>query len=207
MKKILLIYRGLNYRQRSNSGIEYAINSLNAIDNWKKTIYEDLKENNIQYDICFITYSSNILEELVDKINPKYLIVDGGYNNQIENFIEVKNIMLKLRDEYDRFVIFRYDYQYKYKITKWPKWDERGIIITNRDPVGGLFSDLLFVVDSSHTEYFSDAVDNITMWPHQIGKYLAENNIPFHMMYDDCYGQLNHPLYTYLTIEKDPIIE
>jgi hypothetical protein len=191
--KTLIIFRGQNNRGGNKT--------FEIFKNLKKTIFNDLKKNNIEYDIAFVTYESEILNDLKNILNPKYVITDG-FNTQVENFNILSNLMLEHHKEYDRFVICRFDYRYRHKITKWPSWDKNGIIITNRDPSGSfLYSDILFICDSNSIEHWMEATKSITMWPHQLGQYLLFNQIPFHLMYDAAYGRDLHPLY--VAIEED----
>ena len=207
MNKVLIIFRGLNFRVRNDKyNNTHTISALDAIENWKKTIFEDLKKNGIEYEIAFITYESEILEELINVLKPKYLITEG-FDNQIENIRVVGDFMNNCVNEYDRFVICRFDYRFRYKITNWPSWNERGILITNPDPAGGLYSDILFVVDSSSATDWTESTKYITGWPHQIGQYLMSKNIPFNLMYQDRYGATEHPLYSYISVEDNPDLD
>lgn len=172
----------------------------------EKTILEDLQKNGIDYDIGFITYESEILQELINTLNPKYVITEG-FNSQIENIQVVGDLMLSLQNEYDRFVICRFDYRFRTKITDWPSWNLRGILITNPDPGGGLYSDILFIVDSGSVIDWVESTKVITNWPHQIGQYFVSKKIPFNLMYEDRYGATDHPLYSYLSIEEDPNLD
>jgi hypothetical protein len=193
--KTLIIFRGKNIRY------EPYWSSINLIKNWNKTIFADLKKNNINYDIALVTYESEILDDLKNILNAKYIITEG-FHTQIENFNVLSNLMLETHKEYDRFVICRFDYRYRYKITKWPSWNENGIIITSRDPSVNFYSDILFICDSNSIEDWMNATKSITMWPHQLGQYLFVNQIPFHLMYNDAaYGRDLHPLYS--AIEED----
>jgi hypothetical protein len=195
--KTLIIFRGQNNR---GGGKTFEI-----FKNIKKTIFDDLKKNNIEYDIAFVTYESEILNDLKNMFNPRYVLT-SGFNSQVENFNVLSNLMLYCHKEYDRFVICRFDYRYKCEITKWPSWNEKGIIITSQEPAGGyLYSDILFICDSNSIYNWMEASKAVTLWPHQLGQYLRIKGMGFHLMYDVAYGRDCHPLYTAIHEDESDI--
>ena len=237
MKKVLIIFRGLNYRSRrvvypppplstfnpSTFNKTIWVDGLEAIDNWNETLFKNLKDNDIDYDIAFVTYPSPILEKLVNKLSPKYLFkADISehwlYNygkDQNSNFRAAVNLAGENLDNYDRFILLRFDLQYRINITKWPKWNEKGITLLGKDAhwprkpsdpgdLHHLYFDHLFIFDTDYYKYFKEAVDDMKRFPHDIGRYLYENNIPLNIMYDDYYTLTNHPLVSYLKWEENP---
>jgi len=103
-------------------------------------------------------------------------------------------------NNYDRFVILRCDFTYRIPIILWPKWNNTGIIVVNRDvhwPSKKLYADVLFICDSSSIYNFENAVlsikDHKTL--HELPKYLYDNNIQFTLMYDEYYHMNAHPLH------------
>lgn len=221
MKRVLVIFRGLNVRHRkpehpgmgtpyfkSNGEVHY-INPLLGIDNWRTAIFEDLKANSIDYDVAFVTYPSAELTKLVEELNPKYLITEG-YNNQNENIKAVTNLMESVVGEYDRFLVLRFDFEYRIRVTQWPRWNDRGIGLVNRDVSWDntkLYADIVFVVDRDHLSAWRGGVDTMGSYPHDIGKYLYENNLPINLMYDDYYNMVDHPLHSYISWEDSPNLD
>jgi hypothetical protein len=60
MKRLCLIFRGENKRDYIKS-----ISAIENIKNWREMLFDDLKnKNEYAYDIVFVTYDSEILEEL-----------------------------------------------------------------------------------------------------------------------------------------------
>lgn len=210
--RICIIFRGDNvrYPHPIDHNRKY-IDAINCWNNWKQTIYDDLVNNGIECDIAFITYPSEILEQIQTIINPKYIKLSSK-KTQIINFSDVLTFMNDYKHEYDRFVILRCDFRYRFSITKWPKWEETGIILVNRDvhwPSEKLYADVMFIVDSSFIEIFSNAfyasssVNDI----HGLGRSLYTNNIPFHLMYDGYYHMDKHPLHSMASIEAEADLE
>ena len=202
--KICIIFRGENVRHTDTvcgSDRKY-INVLMLWDNLKKTVIDDLENNGYDVDIAFITYDSDILQNIKDIINPKYIFIENKIN-QNTNFSNVLSFINKHDTFYDRFVILRCDIKYKTYITKWPKWDEKGITIVNKDvhwPKLKLYSDMIFIVDSCEVKIFTDAYyasiyENSI---HGLGGYLYNNNIPFHLMYEGYYHNTMHPLFVWV---------
>jgi hypothetical protein len=202
--KICVVFRGENVRHTDivyGSDRKY-INVLMLWDNLKKTIIDDLINNGHDVDIAFVTYDSHILQEIKDIINPKYTLIE----NKISQTINFNNVLTFISNHdtlYDRFVILRCDVKYKTYITKWPKWDEKGITIVNKDVHWHklkLYSDMIFIVDSREVKIFIDAYF-ASMYGntiHGLGGYLYNNNIPFHLMYEGYYHNDKHPLFVWV---------
>lgn len=221
MEKVLIIFRGQNIRYRKaehagmgtaflrSDGIPKYINPLLAIPNWKKSLFEDLSSNGIKYDIAFVTYPSEVLDPLIKELNPRYVLT-SGYNDQLSCMRKVTDMMEYLVNEYDRFIILRFDFEYRIKLTMWPKWNEKGIILVNRDVTwddSKLYADILFVVDSASIKDWRNSIDSMISYPHDIGKYLHNNNLNFHLMYDGYYNMVDHPLHSYVVLEETPDLD
>lgn len=225
MDKVLIVFRGLNYRFRGGppplfSDRPYCIDALNCINNWKEAIFNDLNKNNINYDIALVTYDSPILEELKEKLNPKYCIVDD-FGSQCGCFFAVMDLIEKIYKNYDRFIILRFDYQYRIRMTEWPCWNEKGITLVNKDYtwIGTKFcSDMVFIFDKDQHKEFRNAVmdlpksygkslPDLDVHPHGISRNLHKDKIPYNLMYEKYYGALKHPLYSYVTFEEDPDLD
>ncbi len=213
--KLLLIFRGENQRYRNGShqpGYTGLIKATDCLENWNATLFNDLKSNNIDYDVVFITYDSPILQELVDKIKPIKVITDGP-PKQPGHLITASNLMLQEKGNYDRIVILRFDIQYRFKITQWPKWDKTGVFMVSKD-VNWLnnkcYHDFLFIVDSPFVEHLCNAIKDAIVgedYHNRIGSYLYHNNIPFELMYQHGYHLLDHPLYALKHFDAEPDLE
>jgi len=206
--KICLVFRGEN--ERNYRGYTC---SLDNIDNWRKYIFDDLNKNS--YDIVFITYKTTILNDLIKKINP-IITITSDYENssQVSNFKLVNDFINRERENYDRFIILRFDVIYKIKISEWNIWNKFGIIFPNKDTSWNttkFYNDLIIILDKKSIDIFNDAVDymiNINntpiekrishhqAMPHHLGQYLYINNLEFYEMFYEIYdGVKNHPLY------------
>ena len=213
--KVLIIFRGENQRYRNapdQPGYSGLIKSIDCVANWNATLFNDLKENGIDYDVMFITYSSPILAELIDKVRPIKTITDGPVK-QAGHLKTAAAIMMQEKGNYDRIVILRFDFQYRIKITKWPKWDRAGIILASKD-IGWennkCYHDIVFIVDSSDAEKMYAAIHHAMVgedYHNKIGFYLYHNNIPFELMYENGYHMINHPLYALKHFDKEPDLE
>jgi hypothetical protein len=205
--KVLIIFRGLNYRIRNEINGQQIINSLVAINNWNQTIFNDLKQNDIDYDIGFITYDSIILNNLKALIKPKYLEL-GAYNDQTSCLKYTVNFIKSILNNYDRIIILRFDFMYRIKITKWNFWNEKNTFFVNRDanwPQLKLYADMVFGIEKNDFENFYEATNHIkTYGPHEIGKYYYENKIPFNLMFEEYYDMITHPLHSYIAWELEP---
>jgi hypothetical protein len=213
--KVLFILVGENQRHRNapnQPGYAGIINSTDCVDNWNATLFEDLKSNGIEYDVIFKTYQSPILEELTRRVSPVRVITDGP-PRQIGHLKTAASLLLQEKNNYDRFIITRFDFQYRIKITKWPKWDHTGIILASRDvgwDANKCYHDILFVVDSCCVEKLNDAIEDATAggeYNNRVGSYLYHNKIPFELMYEHGYHILNHPLYALKHFDAEPDIE
>jgi hypothetical protein len=178
-------------------------------DNLKKTLVDDLIENGHECEIVFISYPSEIIEKIKEIINPKEIILTTK-ETQCKNMNDVITYMNMNGNIYDRFVILRCDFMYRFGITKWPKWNENGIFIINRDvhwPTQLLYSDVLFIVDKNKILEFNFAFNkrrcNLDL--HDLPLHLYINNIPFHLIYDTYHHMASHPLYAIASLE--PVVD
>jgi hypothetical protein len=191
--KVCLIFRGENIRNKWGS-----VNALNNINNWNRTIFDDLKMKHIDYDIYFFTYHTEILEDLEKILNVKKIFKEG-FNSQNECMDFISNFMIENKNLYDRFVILRFDFLYRLKITEWNNWNSNGIILVNKDvnwPTKKLYADIIFIIDKQMIETFQKVLkSNNRIAGHTVGKNLFENNINFYIMYEDFYHMDNHPLH------------
>jgi hypothetical protein len=200
MPKYCIVFRGHNQRSRNN------MSALDNVRNWNKTIFDKLKENNIEYDIFFITYNSEILSYLKEVLNPKKIILcSDEIKNQADSCQSQKQSLLdsiklytKSDIHYSKLIILRFDIIYKIPITEWNHFNDEGIILTNKDvhwPSRKLYSDIVFIVDNKFIFTFAEAVENIRHLPHDVGKYLFENNKPLLVMYNTYHHMESHPLF------------
>ena len=206
--KVCLIFRGDNVRESHADQSRKYIDVLMCWDNLKKTIIDDLLNNGHAVDIAFVTYQSEIVEKIKTTINPTYIILNDKIN-QVENFKHVLTFMNNYKNEYDRFVILRCDFMYRFGITKWPKWEENGIILVNKDvhwPTQKLYADVIFITDSEFIDIFTNAFYSDIYYSniHGLGRSLYNNNIPFHLMYDGYYHMNKHPLHSLASLEDEP---
>lgn len=206
--KICIIFRGHNYRL-SDQTRRY-IDILMCWNNIKSTILDDLTKNGYEYDVNFVTYPSEIIGLINKIIQPKNLI-QIQCNSQSENMLHTIDFIHNYRNEYDRFIILRCDMMYRTPVTKWPKWNNNGIILTNKDvhwPTRKLYSDTIFIVDGNMIDIFAESVrystSRETTHLHYIGEYLFINNIDFHLMYENYYHMIDHPLQALASIEDTP---
>ena len=205
--KIALLFRGENVRD-NKTGRNYC-DALMCMENWKTTLLDDLREKGHSVDVFFITYESTILDSLRNSVlQPKDIIIHPKIS-QTENFKNVLAFMEARKHDYDRFVILRCDFAYRYKITQWPKWNNGGIILVNKDltwPTTMLYNDILFIVDSYMLLDFTIAFtnDKYRNTLHHIGRYLQYSKTPFSLMYPDRYLMDNHPLHALVSTEPLP---
>jgi hypothetical protein len=214
-KKIALIFRGDNVREHGHQGRKYT-DALQNWNNWKKTLVDDLYEKGYSSDIIFITYDSNIVDKIKEIIQPKCIEIHEKTAKQRNNFQQVLQFIKNNREKYDRFVIMRCDIQYRIPITTWPKWNEYGIFIVNKDvhwSTQKIYADVLFIVDNKsidilvQAETEIDTIDPESPDMHCIGKVLYLQNIPFHLMYDEYYHMYEHPLHVLIGIENEPDLD
>ncbi len=191
-------------RKRNNTS------ALSALNNWKKVILEDLNTNNVLFDVVFFTYPSSILEELKRELNPVHVRTEG-YKTQMTNVRALSEFMCENKDKYDKFVILRFDFWYKIRITQWPHWDSLGITCINRDITWGsnhYYSDYVFIVSSDSCDLFKKLVRGCGEFPHEIGAQLFNDKIPFNVMYDRSFHHTrDNPLSSYVVLDPEPILE
>lgn len=213
--KVALIFRGDVVRTGPANRNRMYVDALMCWDNWKKTLVEDLLGRGHTCETAFITYENEILIKIKEMINPKYIELHEK-KTQRENFRNVIQFMKKHNAEYDRFIILRCDFRYRIPITSLQKWNETGIFLVNKDvhwPSQKLYSDAIFMVDASHVDLFQIAFKYDTRGRdyddmHGLGSCLYENDISFHIIYDDYYHMTEHPMYAIASIEtKEPDLE
>ena len=73
----------------------------------------------------------------------------------MDNRFIISKQLLNCIFKYDRFIIIRFDIIYRIKITEWPKWNEKGLFIVNREKHWldeRLCSDFVFIDDKKSVE-------------------------------------------------------
>jgi hypothetical protein len=207
--KVCIIFRGETIRDYIK-----AINTFDNVENIKTNILDDLQENGIEYEIVFVTYENEILSKFQQFYGVKEEnIIYCEYISQEDNFNEVNKYIQKNKNQYDRFIILRFDIIYKIKITKWNNFYNNGITVPNRDSTydSTLFcNDIIFIVDNSYVDIFNGAVEHMmsvkynmnkclhyTSMPHYIGRYLVTNNLPIIYMYEEKYCGFDNPIYAF----------
>jgi hypothetical protein len=207
--KVCIIFRGETIRDYPK-----AINTFDNVENIKTYILDDLQDNEIEYEIVFVTYENEILSKFQQFYGVKEEnIMHCEYISQVDNFNEVNKYVQKNKNQYDRFIILRFDIIYKIKITKWNNFYNNGIIVPNRDKTydSTLFcNDLIFIIDNTYVDIFNGAVEHMTSvkynmnkclhypsMPHYIGRYLVTNNLPIIYMYEEKYCAYDHPIYAF----------
>jgi hypothetical protein len=184
------------------------MNSCYNIENWSNALFHDVRSAGHTYDIVFHTYTSNCLELLTSLLHPRYIEL----NLSISQTANCKNIAKWLREhvnEYDRFVILRFDILYRIPITQWPHWNSTGIILVNRDKHWldeRLCTDFVFIADAESIQDLAKGLEYTRRQAHQVSQYFYRNDIPFHLMYSEIYGIQNHPLYLVKGVEPDPVV-
>ena len=198
--RVCVVFRGENLRHKWGRS-----SALECVANWKETIFDV-----IDCDVAFFTYSSEILEELIDKLHPVH-VCTSGYDSQDTNVQAALHWMTKNQHQYDRFVLLRFDFMYRKRITEWPHWDNKGILLVNKDvhyPTLQLYADIVFIVDSPWLTDFKEAFiahGKYRCFLHHIGKYLELlPHCPLHLMYPGYYHMTTHPLHSLLPIEPKP---
>lgn len=192
--KVCILFRGENIR--FTRGMMVALYNL---ENWIKYVYTPLSSQGHQIDTVLVTYETEIIQQLSQALRARDVLI-GPKISQVENMKNVVNYMKEHKDEYDRFLIFRFDFLYRFPITEWPKWNEKGILLTNRDEHWcreHLYHDGIFIVDSPMVDIFHYSVHQLPpgRLPHDCGRFFYENDIPFHLMYTEFFSFFVNPLY------------
>lgn len=206
--KYLLIYRGDNVREKDHERKREYTNLLINWENHLEVFIEDCKKNGHTCDVALVSYSSNIIQKIVEIIKPKIIILNDK-SIQSDNFSNVVNLMIDNINTYDRFIISRCDISYKLPLSKWPKIEKKGIFVVNKNvhwPTYKYYSDVLFICDSPYVKLFNTAFNIIINngyvgHIHALGKFLYENKYNFICMYDGYYHMLNNPLHQLTSME------
>ena len=203
--KICFLFRGENERNNSRG----YMNSCYNIENWSKTLFNDVLAAGHTYDIVFNTYTSNCLEMLTSLVHPTYVELHPSIS-QTANCKNVAKWLREHADEYDRFIIIRFDILYRIPITQWPQWNSTGIILVSRDKHWydeRICADFIFIADKEYVQDLAKGLEYTRRQAHQVSQYFYRNDIPFQLMYTNYYGLQNHPLYIVKGLEPDPVLD
>lgn len=212
--RIALVFRGDNVRRPEdcphNNGRKY-IDALMCWNNWKKTLIEDLLNNGHKCDVIFVTYESEILDKMKEIMNPKHVVVIPRIS-QYENGKHAIKFLHDHKSEYDRVLFTRFDFMYRIPITRWPKWNETGFFVVNKDVHWNgqkYYSGVFFLFDIEELNNFENALHytQSNSPEHGIGKYFYINNLKFNIIYDEYYHILNNPLHALGSIEPEPDLD
>lgn len=185
------------------------MNSCYNIENWSKTLFNDVLAAGHTYDIVFNTYTSNCLEMLTSLVHPTYVELHPSIS-QTANCKNVAKWLREHADEYDRFIIIRFDILYRIPITQWPQWNSTGIILVSRDKHWydeRICADFIFIADKEYVQDLAKGLEYTRRQAHQVSQYFYRNDIPFQLMYTNYYGLQNHPLYIVKGLEPDPVLD
>lgn len=201
--KICILFRGENIRFSRGT-----MNSLDNISNWNKYLYESLTSQGHSVDTTLVTYETGIIEALSHALNIRDVILEPKIS-QVENMKHLVNYMKTNKDNYDRFIVLRFDFIYRIPIIEWPNWNESGILLTNRDEHwcrSRLYHDGIFVVDSHMVDIFNYSVHQLPpgRLPHDCGLFFHNNDIPFYLMYNEFFTFAKNPLYA---LANGPILD
>ncbi len=207
--RILVIFRGHNVRYATYE--RTYVDILKCWLNLKISVIEDLRNNLHTVDTAFLTYNSDIIDSIKQIIQPTYIELFPCIS-QKENFREVLKFIKMNEHTYDRFIVLRCDMVYKNYITKWPKWDHKGIILIGKDvhwPTKKLYNDIVFIIDNSAIDILLSLGDSIYYGEnmHALGRALETNNIDFEIMYDGYYHTTDHPIIGIASINEIPIFD
>ena len=209
-KKYLFLFYGENNNLIENKS-KKTTNVLVCWENLKKTLIEDTLNQGYETDVGFITYSSEIDNDIKDIIKPKYYLVNER-KNKYDTIKEVSLFIKDHKEEYDRIFILRCDIAYKYHLSKWPKLNERSIFFICKDmswKKTKFCMELLIIVDKEYIDIFCEAINALNGSPiHALGAYLYNNNLPHTYLYDDYYhGHINNELISWLIYEDLPDLD
>lgn len=188
--------------------------SLFNLENWQKYLFQPLVSSGHTFDVVLATYETQIVELLAQMLHAKETLLKPQVS-QVENMKTVVNYMKDHKDEYDRFIILRFDILYKIMIDKWPTWNEFGLHLVNRDKHWvreHLYEDFVFLVDSPWVDLFHTAVHQLGpgRLPHDCGRYFYENDIPILLMYESFHPNHANPLHAFARdqiVDPDPSYE
>lgn len=206
--KHLLIYRGDNVREENTT---LKRNYTDLIINWEnhyKVFIEECYKNGDTCDVAIISYYSNIIPQIIEKIKPKFIFLHEKIN-QRTNFENVLKLMTTYKNEYDRFIISRCDISYKLPLSKWPQINKKGIFVAGKNvlwPKYRIYADTIFICDNLYINLFIEAYNFIALnvcetHLHALAEYLFRRNYNFICMYDKYYHLKDNPL-TQLTSEE-----
>lgn len=131
MKRCAVILKGISYMEQYDRGGKIGIKYVNYkdyLENNKKYIFDDLKNNNHEVDIFLYTYNSIMNDEILKDYNPTcYEFIE--YNDNLDrnkaqplNNINSINMFYKYADDnnikYDFVIFTRFDLKFSYGITK-----------------------------------------------------------------------------------------
>lgn len=126
--KICLLLRGLHYFKDYHSPLQHigikTIDYRESLDNYKKNIFNAFPNDDI--DVYISTYESEIQESLINDFKPKAYYLDnfpGIIQDVVDrNYEIVRNINNGIKlidDEYDLYIITRFDLLFKLPLNRW----------------------------------------------------------------------------------------
>lgn len=197
MGKICVVFRGENKRYSSNSFHDIRF----CIPNNKVRLLDSLKQMGHTVTVYFVTYPSEHLQNFIEAYTPeKVFLMEYEGSSQHLNFKYLLECVEPLASEFDRILVFRFDFLFKKNISHWNDWMKDGIMFPWKDvseeiynerkyTMDGffcldpkLFSDFKKMYDTTYKNYYG-----ITNGLHFLTTELEKTDIPFYFMESGCY--------------------
>jgi len=203
--RVCIVFRGENERNVKDRPV---VSSLKEkVENWNRALFEPLKEKNIEFNVIFFTYPSDILKELQSLVDP-LLCITSEKISQHKNMVDLSYFLETESEDYDRFIICRFDIGYRTCIDEWNVWDKKGVFVMNRDVNWNKLSytnDVLFIVDKeSIRDFLFVTKENLysEVCLHEVGANFLKRSKNLHFILEGFYHIWNHPIVVVDGIEK-----
>ena len=195
--KVLVLFRGENKRYCGETF--YDVRS--CIPNNKFRLLDGLTRMGYDYDTMFVTYCSEYLQGFVDAYKPKHVFtMDYDNSSQHLNFKFLLDSVEPYVKEYDRILVFRFDFLFKKNIEDWNEWQKEGIMFPWKDVSDEIYEerkytmDGFFCLDPKWFNEFKQMYDSnyknwlgVTNGLHFLTTELEKTHIPFYFMEKECY--------------------
>uniref|UniRef100_A0A6C0D6L3 Uncharacterized protein n=1 Tax=viral metagenome TaxID=1070528 RepID=A0A6C0D6L3_9ZZZZ len=195
--KVLIVFRGENKRFSGERFHDVRM----CIPNNKVRLIDSLRNKGYTVDTMLVTYPSEYLNHFVESYNPKKVfLMDYENSSQHLNFKYLLESIEPYVSEYDRILVFRFDFLFKKNIEDWNEWQKEGIMFPWKDVSEEIYNqrkytmDGFFCLDSKWFSEFKQMYDStytgwlgVTNGLHFLTTELEKTNIPFYFMEKDCY--------------------
>lgn len=208
-KRVAVGLFGISYKQSYKHWMGWITNVDWRTTNYRTSLLKLLTDSGNTVDHYFSTYHNQMADELIDELKPKackFSVFDDNQEKDTRVFdrhSRFKETLNLFKDDYDYYVMTRFDLSFDYNELTGCKVANSSINITSKHGSGSnneLICDFFYIFDNSMLGTFREFIGRLPPDNGDIGYYhklhTYENGPKFSFMIDGMYYSHNCPVWS-----------